>query len=111
MRARMPLHRPSPAMIVALLALFVALGGTAMAAFVVSSNDDIGPNTVAGGKPPSGAHSNIMAGSITGGDIADGSVNWDDIAQNAITGSRVKDGSLFGADIADGSVGWDDIAT
>src|SRR3954447_5565375 len=102
-------RRPSHATVVAYLALFVALGGSAMAAYVVSSNNDIGPGTVSGGKPPNGAHSNIIAGSINSGDIADGSVGWDDIAVNAITGSRVKDGSLFSADVADGSIGWSDI--
>src|SRR3954470_4009534 len=103
-------RRPSHATVVAYIALFVALGGSAMAAYVVSSNNDIGPGTVSGGSPPNGAHSNIIGGSVTGGDVADGSLNWDDIAQNAITSSRVKDGSLFGADLADGSVDWADIA-
>src|SRR6476646_2048422 len=69
MRSR---FRPSPAMIVACLSLFVALGGTAMAVtYVVSSNSQIGPGTISGHKPPSGKHANIIAGSINGKDIAD----------------------------------------
>ena len=63
--------RPSPAMVVACIALFVALGGTAMAAYIVSSNSQIGPGTVSGHKPPSGKHANVIAGSINGADIAD----------------------------------------
>jgi hypothetical protein len=79
-------HKPSPAMIVALLALFVALGGTAMAAYVVSSNSQIGPNTVSGHKPPSGAHSNIISGSINGQDVADNSLGGADINETTLTG-------------------------
>lgn len=64
--------RPSPAMIVACAALFVALGGTATAVtYVVSSNSQVGPGTISGHKPPSGKHANIIAGSINGTDIAD----------------------------------------
>jgi hypothetical protein len=73
MRSR---FRPSPAMIVACIALFVALGGTATAVtYVVSSNSQIGPGTVSGHKPPTGKHSNVIAGSINGKDIADRSVD------------------------------------
>jgi hypothetical protein len=54
------------------LAVFLVLGGgTALAAYVVSSNSQIGPGTVSGHKPPPGKHSNIIAGSINGQDIAD----------------------------------------
>jgi cysteine-rich repeat protein len=72
MRSR---FRPSPAMIVACIALFVALGGTATAVtYVVSSNSQIGPGTVSGHKPPTGKHSNIIAGSVNATDLASGSV-------------------------------------
>ncbi len=58
--------------VVSLAALFVALGGTATAVtYVVSSNSQVGPGTISGHKPPTGEHANIIAGSITGGDIAD----------------------------------------
>jgi hypothetical protein len=54
------------------LAVFLVLGGgTALAAYVVSSNSQIGPGTVSGHKPPTGKHANIIAGSINGQDIAD----------------------------------------
>ena len=55
----------------ATLAVFLVLGGgTALAAYVVSSNSQIGPNTVSGHKPPAGKHANIIAGSIASGDLA-----------------------------------------
>src|SRR5690349_22857693 len=67
MTGRSPMRsrfRPSPAMIVACIALFVALGGTATAVtYVVSSNSQVGPGTISGHKPPTGKHSNIIAGS------------------------------------------------
>jgi hypothetical protein len=58
--------------VVSLAALFVALGGTATAVtYVVSSNSQVGPGTIAGHKPPRGKHANIIAESINGKDIAD----------------------------------------
>src|SRR4051794_12679219 len=87
-------HRPSPAMIVACIALFVALGGTAMAPFVVSSNSQVGPNTIYGANKPASANDNIV----------DGSVAPVDIRPSSLRGDRVADGSLTGADIGDGSV-------
>ena len=51
----------------ATLAVFLVLGGgTALEAYVVSSNSQIGPNRVSGHKPPAGKHANIIAGSING---------------------------------------------
>jgi hypothetical protein len=53
-----------------LAVFFVIGGGTALASYVVSSNSQVGPGTISGNKPPSGKHANIIAGSITGQDIA-----------------------------------------
>ena len=58
--------------VVSTLTLFLVLGGgTALAAYVVSSNSQIGPGTIYGHKAPTGANKNIIAGSINGTDIAD----------------------------------------
>jgi hypothetical protein len=58
--------------VISTLTLFLVLGGgTALAAYVVSSNSQIGPGTISGHKPPTGKHANIIAGSINGQDIAD----------------------------------------
>jgi hypothetical protein len=53
------------------LALFLVLGGgTAVAAYVVTSNSQIGPNTVSGHNTPSSAyHANIVAKSISATDL------------------------------------------
>jgi hypothetical protein len=58
--------------VLALLSFFLVLGGgTAVAAYVVTSNNQIASNTISGHKPPSGYHTNIVQGSINGTDIAD----------------------------------------
>jgi hypothetical protein len=66
--------RPSPAMVVALIALFVALGGTAAAAVIITDNSEVAQGTISGHKPPSGKHANIIAGSVNATDLADKSV-------------------------------------
>jgi hypothetical protein len=78
-------------MVVACVALFVALSGSAMAALVVSSNSQIGPNTIYGHNKPSSANANIVQGSIGSADIT----------SNGIGGGRITDKSLTGADLAD----------
>lgn len=69
MRRRVRFRRPCETMVVACVALFVALGGTAMAAFVVSSNSQIAPNTIYGADRPNGANDNIVDGSVAPADI------------------------------------------
>ena len=93
--------RPSPAMIVACVALFVALGGTGLAAsYVVSSNSQVGPGTISGHNPPSGKHGNIISGSVNGTDLAPNSVGSSEIAANAVDASKVASESLTVSDIA-----------
>jgi hypothetical protein len=75
-------------MLVALLALFVALGGTAAAAFVVSSNSQIAPNTIYGSNAPTGANKNVVANSLTGNDILESSLARVPSATSALNGGR-----------------------
>jgi len=96
MRSR---FRPSAAMVVACIALFVALGGTATAVtYVVSSNSQIGPGTVSGHKPPTGKHANVIAGSVNATDLANGAVSGAKLAPNSVDGGKVVDGSLVAGD-------------
>jgi hypothetical protein len=61
--------------VMATLAVFLVVGGgTALGAFVVSSNSQIGPGTVAGHKPPAGKHANVISGSLNATDLAAGAV-------------------------------------
>lgn len=78
--ARRKLHLPSPALAVALLALFVALGGTGYAALKL-------PNNSVGSKQ-----------------IRKGAVKNADIASNAVTGAKVRPGSLNRSDFNAGSL-------
>jgi hypothetical protein len=75
--------------VVAMLALFVALGGTAAAAFVVNSNTDIAPGTVFGSVKPAAANDNVVDGSLGSKDLADGSVTTTKVANGAITRAKL----------------------
>jgi hypothetical protein len=88
MRQRICAHL-TYANVVATLALFLVLaGGTAVAVnYVVSSNSQIGPGTVSGHKPPTGKHSNIIGGSVNGGDVADNSLTGADVNESSLTGN------------------------
>ncbi len=78
MRSR---FRPSPAMVVACIALFVALGGGAYA--LNGSNtvqsDDLGPGA-----------------QVKAADVADNAVNGANIADNSVTGRDVNESTLNG---------------
>jgi hypothetical protein len=69
-------RRPSHATIVAYLALFIALGGSAFAA-----------KTVITGKQ-------IKNGTITGADIKNGSIKGKDLAKNTLTGTQINEAKL-----------------
>ncbi len=88
------MRRPSPAMAVALLALFVALGGTSMAALRIGSRQ-------------------IINNSVRGKDIRNGTLGGRDVKNNRLTGADIKgirgvdvnDNSLTGADVLESSLG------
>jgi hypothetical protein len=73
-------RRPSPAMIVALLALFVALGGSSYAAVKIGARD-------------------IQRGAVGTRAIANNSIRSGDIHNATVSGADVKDDSLTNADI------------
>jgi hypothetical protein len=101
--------RLSYANVMATAAVFIAVGGTAVASVIITSNSQVAGNTISGHHPPSGAHSNVITGSINSQDIAtsgvgtadlaNGAVKLGKISNNAVNGSNVVDGSLTGADI------------
>jgi hypothetical protein len=73
-------RRPSPAMIVALIALFVALGGSSYAAVKIGARD-------------------IQRGAVGTRAIANNSIRSADIHDATVSGADVKDDSLTNADI------------
>lgn len=69
------LRRPSPALVVAVVALVVALGGTSYAAFKVGTKD-------------------IKNGAVTAKKIKNGAVTTNKLAGKAVTGDKINLGTL-----------------
>lgn len=78
---KLGLHKPSPAMVVACISLFVALGGTSFAAMTLARN------------------------SVLSKHIKNGQIKRADLAANAVTGAKVANNALTGADVAEQSLG------
>lgn len=76
---------------IALLALFIALGGTTYAATSLPKNS-VGTKQ-------------LKNKAVTAAKIKNGSVTNAKIATNAVTGAKVKDDSLTGADVLESSLG------
>ena len=88
---RLVRHRPSPAMVVACLALGIALTGTSVAAVTA-----LAPNSV--GTPQ------IKANAVTAAKLRNANVTGAKIARNAVTGTKVLNGSLTAADFVASSL-------
>jgi hypothetical protein len=73
--------------VVSVTALFVALGGTAIASVIITDNSQVASNTISGHKPPSGKHSNLIAQSVNGSDVADNTLGGLDINEASLTGN------------------------
>lgn len=128
------MRRPSPAVLIALLALFVALDGPAVAQKTVDrlSGSRIRDNTVTGAKIKNGSlqRQDLSAratrflrkpanGSVTRGKVAPNaitsdhlsarSVGTDELADGAVETKQVRDGSLTARDVSaySGHVGLD----
>jgi hypothetical protein len=78
-RLRRP-RAPSPALLVALLALFLSVGGTALASLIITSNSQVAAHTIAGAKAGSGVNQNVIPGSLAGSDLANGTLTGTQIA-------------------------------
>src|SRR4051812_12074089 len=97
----MRIPRPSPAMAVPLLALFVALGGTGYAvAGPRRTGGDRPQLRVRGVKEPDGANKAVVAGKL-----GDQAVTREKLAPAAVTGDRVAPDGVGGAQIGESSLG------
>lgn len=120
--------RPSPALAIACIALFMAMTGSALA---IGKNTvrspqivngavktvDLGRNAVRGGKIANGTISafdlgtdsvgsdEIAKDAVTSGEIAKDAVESDEIADNAVASPEVAPNSLTAGDLAASSVG------
>jgi hypothetical protein len=124
-------RRPGHATVVAYLALFVAIGGTAVAAKKIQSNE-IAKNAVKTKKIADGAVTNpkIADFAVNGQKLADEAVTEAKLAQDSVSGnkiqqavigtgklrdaavenSKIADGAVTGAKVLDGSLGLADTA-
>jgi hypothetical protein len=55
--------------VMATLAVFIALGGTALASVIITKNGQVARSTISGHNPPRGKHPNIIRGSVNGKDV------------------------------------------
>ena len=104
--------RPSPALAISCLALFLALTGSALAA-----KASIGSNQIVNGSVrtvdlrDSAVNSAKVADtSITANDLGTDSVGTDEIAENAVASPEVAPDSLTAGDLAANSVGSSEVA-
>ena len=127
-----PMRRPSPAMLVALLALFVALGGPAQARRLVNGADikkgtvrsaqikdrtialrDINPTVVRQLEhtPANSITEGVLInGAVTANKLGAGAVTAGKISGGAVSAASIADGAVTGAKIADGSLTTADVA-
>lgn len=99
-------RRPSPAMVVALLALFVALGGASYAAIKIPSNS-VGSAQL---KTNAVVSTKINSGAVTAKAIRNDAVGLKAIADKAVGQRALADQAVNGAKIASKAVGVSDIA-
>jgi hypothetical protein len=81
----MRMRRPSPAMVVAMVALVFGAGGTVTAGVLITSAE-IRDNTIRG--------VDIHDGTITGIDVHNGALSGVDVARDSLTGADVRESSL-----------------
>jgi hypothetical protein len=90
----MRISRPSPARVVAIIALVVACAGTATAAGVVLIKSS----------------SQVKAGSLNGTDLRATSITNRNLGTGAVNGRAIKAGSVTASSIKQGAVGTDQLA-
>ncbi len=92
---RLPLRRPSPAMIVSLVALFLALGGTTYA--LTLPNGSVGSAQL---RPNSVVNSRIYPGAVSNSKMGRSAVTFSKMADHQFTAQKIRDGSLLGKNLA-----------
>ena len=101
------LHVPSPAMIVACVALFIAMGGTSYAAATLAANS-VGTKQL---KKNAVTSAKIKSAAVTAAKVKDGTLTGAKVKDGTLTGAKVQDGTLTGADLAAGAVDTTKIGT
>jgi hypothetical protein len=100
-RSRLKEGRPSPAMAVALLALVIAMSGTAIAATQLGKNS-VGSRHI---KPGAVTSSDLRNGGVRVADIGAGAVTTPKLGEQAVTAGKLAEGSVDGQALRAGAVG------
>ena len=106
----------SSAHAIAMIALFVALGGTSLAAVTLTKNSvgakQIKPNAVTASeiKRNAVAASELRSNAVASGDIADNGVGGSDLSDNSVGIGELTDNSVGAAEIGNNAVGSGEVA-
>jgi hypothetical protein len=96
---------PSPATLISLVALFVALGGTAWAVATVDSSDVVnGSLKGIDIKNSSLTTSDVKNETLKSSDVKNDALTTDDVRNESLTTNDVKNGSLLASDFATGQL-------
>lgn len=90
---------PTPAMAVALTALFLSLGGGAYA--LTLPTNSVGPSQL---RPSSVLNSKMFPGTVSNSKLGRGAVTFSKMASNQMTSAKIRNGSLMGEDLAGNTV-------
>lgn len=106
---KLALRRPSPALVVACIALLIALGGTSIAAVTQVPKNSVGANQLKNNAVTNPKMANnavkapeLASNAVVAAKIASNAVTSPKIAANAVTGAKIADGSVAAADLASG---------
>jgi hypothetical protein len=97
--------------VVSVMALFVALGGTSVAAVTLAKNSvgskQIKKNAVRASEIKSNAvgASEIRSNAVAGGDVADGTLGSGDLGDNSVGSGELSANSVGSSELSDNSVG------
>src|SRR4051812_16377252 len=92
-------RRPSPAMCVALVALFFALGGGAYA--LTLPTNSVGPSQL---RPGAVLNSKMFPGTVSNSKMGRGAVTFSKMASNQMTSEKIRNGSLLGEDMTPNTI-------
>jgi hypothetical protein len=92
---RLPLRRPSPALIISMIALFLAAGGTTYA--ITLPTNSVGPAQL---RRSAVLNSKMFPGTVSNSKMGKGAVTFSKMADNQMTSQKIRNGSLLGQDLA-----------
>src|SRR4051794_34571962 len=93
------LRRPSPALVVATIALFLAAGGTTYALTLPANS--VGSAQIQPGRV---LNSKLYPGAVSNSKMGRGAVTFSKMASNQMTSAKIRNASLLGEDLAPNTV-------